>query len=61
MLYDVKRKRETGDKFNATHIMDRYKLSGKQVKEYKKEFMKMFENEEEYMEYIEKNEIEKII
>ena len=29
MLYDVKRKRETGDKFNATHIMDRYKLSGK--------------------------------
>ena len=42
LLDEIKRKRTINDKFNATHVMDRFKISGKEFNKYKKEFRAMF-------------------
>ena len=48
ILKEIKRKRDANDKFNATHVMDRFQITGKEFNKYKKEFRDMFENEENY-------------
>ena len=61
MLLSDKRRRILNKKFNATHMMERFKISAMNINPIKKKFKESFGSEDKYLDYIEEYSVEEIL